>query len=128
MRPDDGEVEKEGFFTGRVRDQPVHGEPVPVWVANFVLGEYGTGAVMAVPAHDQRDFEFARKYGLPVRVVIQPADGADAARRDDDRRLREDGLLVDSGAFNGLTSAEALARMRRKPSARASAKAPCSTG
>ena len=54
---------------------PFTNQPVPVWVANFVLGEYGTGAVMAVPAHDQRDFEFARKYRLPVRVVVGPADG-----------------------------------------------------
>jgi leucyl-tRNA synthetase len=61
-----GEVEKEGFFTGRHVTNPFTGEPVPVWVANFVLGEYGTGAVMGVPAHDQRDFEFARKYGLPI--------------------------------------------------------------
>ena len=62
-----GEVEKEGFFTGRYAINPFTNEPVPIWVANFVLGEYGTGAVMAVPAHDERDFEFARKYGLPIR-------------------------------------------------------------
>ena len=73
-----GEVEKEGFFTGRYAINPFTSEPVPIWVANFVLGEYGTGAVMAVPAHDQRDFEFARKYGLPIRVVVHPADGAAA--------------------------------------------------
>ena len=54
---------------------------MPIWVANFVLGEYGTGAVMAVPAHDERDFEFARKYGLPIRVVVRPADGDAAGRR-----------------------------------------------
>ncbi len=59
-----GEVEKEGFFTGRHAINPFTGEQVPIWVANFVLGEYGTGAVMAVPAHDERDFEFARKYAL----------------------------------------------------------------
>ena len=76
-----GEVEKEGFFTGRYAINPFTDEPVPIWVANFVLGEYGTGAVMAVPAHDQRDFEFARKYGLPIRVVVQPADGAAADGR-----------------------------------------------
>ena len=61
---------KEGFFTGRFVVNPFSGESVPVWVANFVLAEYGTGAVMAVPAHDERDFEFAQKYQLPVRVVI----------------------------------------------------------
>ena len=65
-----GEVEKEGIFTGRYAVNPFTNEPVPIWIANFVLGEYGTGAVMAVPAHDERDFEFARKYGLPIRPVI----------------------------------------------------------
>ena len=67
-----GEIEKEGFDTGRRATNPFTGEDVPVWVANFVLGEYGTGAVMGVPAHDQRDFEFAQKYDLPIRVVVQP--------------------------------------------------------
>src|SRR6267154_5307757 len=62
-------MEKEGFFTGRYATNPFSGEEIPIWVANFVLMEYGTGAIMAVPAHDQRDFEFCRKYGLPVRVV-----------------------------------------------------------
>ena len=71
-----GEIEKEGFDTGRTVINPFTGQPVPVWVANFVLGEYGTGAVMGVPAHDQRDFEFARKYGLPITVVVQPDAGA----------------------------------------------------
>ena len=62
-------MEKEGFFTGQFAINPFTNERVPIWVANFVLGEYGTGAVMAVPAHDQRDFEFARKYDLPIRAV-----------------------------------------------------------
>jgi leucyl-tRNA synthetase len=66
-------VEKEGVFTGAYVTNPVNGERVPLWVANYALMEYGTGAVMAVPAHDQRDFEFAKKYGLEIRVVIQPA-------------------------------------------------------
>ena len=65
-------MEKEGVFTGRYAINPFSGERIPIWVGNFVLMGYGTGAIMAVPAHDQRDFEFARKYGLPVRVVIQP--------------------------------------------------------
>jgi len=73
----DAAVEKEGVFTGAYCVNPVSGGRVPVWVANYALMEYGTGAVMAVPAHDQRDFEFARKYGLPVQVVIQP-DGPEA--------------------------------------------------
>src|SRR5207244_11755129 len=68
-------MEKEGFFTGRHAINPFSGEKIPIWVGNFVLMEYGTGAIMAVPAHDQRDLEFCRKYGLPVHVVVQPLDG-----------------------------------------------------
>jgi leucyl-tRNA synthetase len=110
-----GEVEKEGFSTGRVALNPFTGEPVPIWVANFVLGEYGTGAVMAVPAHDQRDFEFARKYGLPVRVVIQPEGKAatlDAATMAE--AYSEPGRVVDSGDYTGLWSEEALQVMAEK--------------
>ena len=74
-----GEVEKEGIFTGRYAVNPFTNEPVPIWIANFVLGEYGTGAVMAVPAHDERDFAFATKYGLPIRPVIAALpDGIEA--------------------------------------------------
>src|SRR5260370_37439892 len=68
-------MEKEGFFTGRYAINPFSGEKIPIWVGNFVLMEYGTGAIMAVPAHDQRDLEFCRKYGLPMRVVVQPLEG-----------------------------------------------------
>ena len=100
-------LEKEGVFTGSYCINPVTNEKMPIYVANFVLMEYGTGAVMAVPAHDQRDFEFATKYGLPIKVVIKP----------ERRRLRfqgepltaayeEDGVLVNSGAFSGMTSAQ----------------------
>ena len=67
-----GEIEKEGFDTGRTAINPFTKQPVPIWVANFVLVEYGTGAVMGVPGHDQRDFEFAKKYGLPITIVVQP--------------------------------------------------------
>src|SRR5512132_4447492 len=84
-----GEIEKEGFDTGRTAVNPFTGKPVPIWVANFVLVEYGTGAVMGVPGHDQRDFEFARKYRLPVTVVVEPVSphstgeaGSDGARLD----------------------------------------------
>ena len=77
----EGQVEKEGVFTGRYAMNPFTASKIPIWVGNFVLMGYGTGAIMAVPAHDQRDFEFARKYGLPVRVVIQP-EGEHARRRD----------------------------------------------
>jgi leucyl-tRNA synthetase len=96
---------KEGVFTGAVALNPFTGEEVPVWIANFVLAEYGTGAVMSVPAHDQRDFEFARKYGLPVRVVIQPPSGERLPSGDRlDRATTEDGVLDASGSFSGLSS------------------------
>ncbi|HET6437405.1 MAG TPA: leucine--tRNA ligase [Anaeromyxobacter sp.] len=99
---------KEGVFTGARAVNPFTGEEVPVWIANFVLAEYGTGAVMSVPAHDQRDFEFARKYGLPVRTVIQPEKGE---RTPPGERLQaattEDGVLEGSGPFTGLGSGRA---------------------
>ncbi len=71
-------AEKEGFFAGRYAMNPFNGEKIPIWVGNFVLMEYGTGAVMCVPAHDQRDFEFATKYSLPIPIVVQPSEGAAA--------------------------------------------------
>ena len=96
-----GEVEKEGFFTGRHAVNPFTNQQVPVWVANFVLGEYGTGAVMAVPAHDERDFEFARKYRLPVRVVVRPADGGIPDADSLTEAVSNDGVLVNSGPWDG---------------------------
>ncbi len=105
-----GEVEKEGLFTGRHATNPFSGERVPIWVGNFVLMGYGTGAIMSVPAHDQRDFEFARKYGLPVRVVIQPEGAAlDGAALDE--AWDGDGRTANSGPFDGLTVPEAQERM-----------------
>jgi leucyl-tRNA synthetase len=98
-----GEIEKEGFDTGRTVVNPFTEQPVPVWVANFVLFEYGTGAVMGVPAHDQRDFEFARKYRLPITVVVQPDEGPIDAASMPDPYVGE-GTLVASGAFTGLRS------------------------
>nr|WP_244148056.1 leucine--tRNA ligase [Syntrophobacter fumaroxidans] len=101
-------LEKEGVFTGSCCINPVTGAKMPIYVANFVVMEYGTGAVMAVPAHDQRDFEFARKYGLPVKVVIKPADAAAApAAQELSAAFEDDGVLVDSGAYSGMASAEA---------------------
>jgi leucyl-tRNA synthetase len=105
-----GDVEKQGFDTGARAVNPFTGQPVPIWVANFVLGEYGTGAVMAVPAHDQRDFEFARKFGLPIRVVVT-ADGQPVAADTLTEAAAAYGTLVDSGAFSGLLSADAQTRM-----------------
>ena len=71
----DTEREKTGVFTGRYVVNPVNDEQIPVWVSDYVLMEYGTGAIMAVPAHDQRDFEFAKKFGLEIRRVVEPVDG-----------------------------------------------------
>lgn len=102
------DAEKEGLFTGSYAVHPLTGERVPIWVANYVLMDYGTGAVMGVPAHDQRDFQFAKKYNLPIRVVIQPADGQ---RLDADRLTEayvDDGVLVNSGAFDGMPNRQAI--------------------
>jgi leucyl-tRNA synthetase len=106
-----GSIEKDGFFTGRYVVNPFTNEQVPVWIANFVLGEYGTGAVMAVPAHDQRDFEFAKKFGLPIKVVVHPDPDLDPRTGGLKEAYVEYGRLVDSGEFTGLTSEEAIARM-----------------
>jgi leucyl-tRNA synthetase len=107
-----GAIEKEGFFTGRVAINPFTQERVPIWVANFVVGDYGTGAVMAVPAHDPRDFEFARKYGLPVRVAVTPADAPRRSSGDASTEPFTDyGVLVGSGEYDGLTSQEAQIRI-----------------
>jgi leucyl-tRNA synthetase len=110
---------KEGVFTGASAVNPYTGEKVPVWIANFVLAEYGTGAVMSVPAHDQRDFEFARKYGLPIEVVIQPAKGEKLPAGDVlAQAFTEDGVLEASGPFSGLASAVARARMAEEARAK----------
>jgi leucyl-tRNA synthetase len=112
-----GEVEKQGFDTGFRAVNPFTGQAVPVWVANFVLGEYGTGAIMAVPAHDQRDFEFARKFGLPVHVVVTP-DGRPVPAAHLTEASPAHGILVDSGEFSGLASEEAQRRMTAWAAAR----------
>ena len=105
-----GEIEKEGFDTGRTAINPFTNRPVPIWVANFVLGEYGTGAVMGVPAHDQRDFEFARKYNLPITVVIQP-DGGTLTADTLSEAYDGPGTLVHSGEFTNLTAQDAIEKM-----------------
>jgi leucyl-tRNA synthetase len=105
--------EKIGFFTGRHAINPFSGEKLPIWVGNFVLMEYGTGAIMAVPAHDQRDFEFCDKYRLPIRVVVQPEDGeplvAEKMTVAFDEHQR--GKLVNSGPYTGLSVDEAILKM-----------------
>ncbi len=98
--------EKEGIFTGSYCINPFTQEKVPIFVANFVLYEYGTGAVMAVPAHDQRDFEFAKKYNLPIKVVIQP-EGKILKEEAMESAYEGEGILVNSGPFTGMRSEEA---------------------
>lgn len=104
--------EKTGLFTGRYALNPVNGQRIPIYVANFVLMEYGTGAIMSVPAHDQRDFEFAKKYGLPIKTVISHAGDVELSG-EKDGAFEEDGVLVDSGPFSGMGSAEARAAIAR---------------
>ncbi|HEX2200885.1 MAG TPA: leucine--tRNA ligase [Gammaproteobacteria bacterium] len=100
-------MEKKGLPLGIEAIHPISGERLPVWVANFVLMGYGTGAVMAVPAHDQRDFEFAHRYGLPIRPVVHPTDGREADLTQ--AAFVEKGVLKYSGRFDGLTSEAAFA-------------------
>jgi leucyl-tRNA synthetase len=110
---DIGEIEKHGVFTGRYAKNPFNQEALPIWVANYILMDYGTGAIMSVPAHDERDYEFAKKYKLPIRVVVLPL-GGDSEETVMDPPLpfvTEDGLVVNSGQFSGLTSKEALKKM-----------------
>ena len=99
-------AEKKGVATGLMAIHPVTGEQVPVWAANFVLMGYGTGAVMSVPAHDQRDYEFAQAYGLAIKQVIEPANNEDIDLAT--AAFTEKGKLVDSAQFTGLSSAEAF--------------------
>jgi len=98
-------MEKEGVFTGAYAINPLSHERVPIWVTNYVLAEYGTGAVMGVPAHDQRDFEFARKHALPIAQVVAPPDADSAAPLPE--AYLEDGRLIASGDFTGMSSARA---------------------
>ena len=104
---EDATREKTGVFTGAHAVNPVNGERIPIWIADYVLMSYGTGAIMAVPAHDQRDFEFARRYGLPIRVVIQPPD-----RQLDPATMSEawphDGAMVDSGPLDGTPADQSV--------------------
>ncbi len=104
-------MEKRGMALGINALHPVTGEPVPVWVANFVLMGYGTGAVMAVPAHDQRDFEFAKNYGLPVKQVIYPVGDVNFEVKD--AAFVEKGVLKNSSQFDGLSSEEAFEAIAR---------------
>jgi leucyl-tRNA synthetase len=110
-------AEKDGFFTGRYAVNPFNGERTPIWVGNFVLLEYGTGAIMAVPAHDERDFEFATKFGLPVPVVVRreerSKDNAETQSSEEKKEgpFTEYGVSVNSGPYSGLKSEDAIERM-----------------
>ncbi len=99
------EMEKEGCFTGAYAINPVNNEEIPIWLANYVLMEYGTGAVMAVPAHDQRDFEFAQKYNLPIKIVIQP-EGISLDVATTKEAYIGEGVMVNSEKFTGMKSSE----------------------
>lgn len=101
-------ADKEGLYTGFFAINPVNGEKVPIWIADYVLTDYGTGAIMGVPAHDQRDFEFASKYDIPVIPVVRPIDGS---ALDGDKMIKSieaDGVACNSGKFDGLKTPEAI--------------------
>ncbi|SHE81181.1 leucyl-tRNA synthetase [Caldanaerobius fijiensis DSM 17918] len=106
------ETEKEGIYIGAHAINPVNGEKVPIWIANYVLLDYGTGAVMGVPAHDERDFQFAKKYGLPIKVVITP-EGETLDPEKMDKAYVEPGIMVNSGEFNGLKSQDMIKEIIR---------------
>jgi leucyl-tRNA synthetase len=111
---DIGEIEKHGVFSGRYAINPFNGEKIPVWVANYILMDYGTGAIMSVPAHDERDYEFAKKYKLEIRLVVLPISN------DPEETMAEpalpftahgEGMLINSGQFSGLECADAIQKM-----------------
>jgi len=111
---DIGAIEKHGINTGRFAINPYNGAKVPIWVANYIVMDYGTGAIMSVPAHDERDHEFATKYGLPIRQVIQPRTGGEVPEVLDVQKApftTHDGVLINSGPFNGLICDEAIRKM-----------------
>ncbi len=105
------EIEKEGVFTGGWAINPLNGSEIPILVGNYVLMTYGTGAVMGVPAHDQRDFLFASKYDLPVKVVVLPADNKKLTAESMTEAFEEYGILVNSGNFSGMSSKEAIQKI-----------------
>ncbi len=103
--------EKEGVFTGRYAINPLTNEKVPIWIANYILWGYGTGAIMAVPAHDERDHEFAKKYSIPIKPVIKPVDG----EWDYDKEaFTGEGILINSNGFDGLSSEEAKEKITQE--------------
>jgi leucyl-tRNA synthetase len=109
-----GETEKRGFFTGAYAINPFNNEKIPIWIANYVLMEYGTGAIMSVPAHDERDFEFAKKYDIEIRIVILPRHHEQGGQEEATLPYTAmDSLLINSGEFSGLGNQEAIEKMIR---------------
>jgi leucyl-tRNA synthetase len=113
---DIGSVDKKGFFTGHYAINPFNEERIPIWVANYILMDYGTGAIMSVPAHDDRDFEFAKKYGIDIRIVILPRREQEPPEAGQPEPpvlpfVAEDSLLINSGPFDGLACEEAQKKM-----------------
>ena len=110
---DIGEIEKHGVPTGRYATNPFNGEKVPVWVANYIVMDYGTGAIMSVPAHDERDYEFAKKYKLEIRLVILPisSDQEETVTEPPLPFISHDGMLINSGPYSGLECADAIKKM-----------------
>jgi leucyl-tRNA synthetase len=110
---DIGEIEKHGVPTGRYATNPFNGEKVPVWVANYILMDYGTGAIMSVPAHDERDYEFAKKYKLEIRIVVLPRsdDPEETVAEPPLPFVTHDGLLINSGPYNNLSCDDAILKM-----------------
>ena len=110
---DIGEIEKHGVPTGRYAINPFNGEKIPVWVANYILMDYGTGAIMSVPAHDERDYEFARKYKLEIRLVVIPIsnDPEETVAEPPLPYIGHEGILINSGRYSGLACDEAIKKM-----------------
>ena len=108
---DIGSIEKHGVATGKTAVNPFNGEKVPVWVANYILADYGTGAIMSVPAHDERDFEFATKYGLPIVRVVAPNVDTDELALP--YGGEDDAVLIESGEWTGEAVLEAQEKMTR---------------
>ncbi len=105
------EAGKEGRFTGKTATNPFTNEEIPIWLGNFVLMQYGTGAIMAVPGHDQRDFEFAKQYGLPIRIVVRPSSG-DVPNAEEAFSAKDDSATaINSGIISGLTTPKAIERI-----------------
>jgi len=107
---DIGEIEKHGVFTGRYAINPFNSEPLPVWLANYILMDYGTGAIMSVPAHDERDYEFAKKYNLEIRLVVLPVtnDPEETIAEPHLPFVAHEGMLINSGRYSGMACEEAI--------------------